>query len=92
MIPIQEVAGGGQSGDPFEVFDHDLLGPGGQPSALSVVEPGLFAPFSARPCQFAVPFQTGGFDIRSRRGPHLAQNSPHLNAALCFMPVQGARI
>ena len=33
----------GQSGNPFEVFEADLLGLGRQPSALCIVEPGLFA-------------------------------------------------
>ncbi len=43
MVPIQEGAGSGQSGNPLEVFEADLFGLGRQPSALCIVKPGLFA-------------------------------------------------
>ena len=42
-MPIQEGARGGQSCEPFEVLETDLLGFGGEPSALFVIKPGLFA-------------------------------------------------
>ena len=43
LMPIQESAWGTQSGNPFEVFEADLLGLGCQPSALCIVEPGFLA-------------------------------------------------
>jgi hypothetical protein len=43
LLPIQKSALGGESGNPFQVFEADLLGLGRQPSALSIVEPGLLA-------------------------------------------------
>jgi hypothetical protein len=42
-MPSQEGVRGGDGGDLFGPLQTDLLGLGGQPSALIVVEPGSFA-------------------------------------------------
>jgi hypothetical protein len=43
MMPIQEGAGSGQSGNPLEVFEANLFGLGRQPLPLGIVEPRLLA-------------------------------------------------
>jgi hypothetical protein len=43
LMPSQKGARGGDGGDLFEPLQTDLFGLGGQPAALVVIEPGLFA-------------------------------------------------